>query len=568
MSEHTTFLQLAASSVDFELDTAAARTLAGHLDTCEVCRRTAAALRSDAAALRALPRRAPPPGIASAIMRAARGEARAVRSPLLLLGLGFLLVAALAGAAVGGALIRDLEVQLDDPSPSTAPSLAPTDAAVVAPPANVTLEPSGPPQSEPPSAEPSASTEPSASLEPRLGVEWQILTAEEDQQAAPQAVTAGGPGFVSVGRACDLDPDNPGELLQCRGAVALSSDGVRWRDAPLQAALDVGNVIASSGPQGGMIGVAAGPSGLVGIGYSADGAGTADEQGGVRAAVWSSADGRTWQRVPDDDVFDGARFKDVAATEEGFVIAGAVYGPSVYGAPALRQQPRGAIWTSNNGRDWERVPDGPIFDVGGYLDTGEEPGSGGPRSIAVNRDGIIAAGVVCGDAGQHCMAAFWSGPDGATWKRAVLGEPNTGLSDVAATSSGLVGIGSVRTNQGCGVGPTCTGAVFTSDDGRTWRQTGINVPAGVDPPSEFSEVFVVGERFLAIVADDSSVTPEPTEGQPWLWRSDDGTTWNPVNDGLLASSGPSSFELSVAVGPGRIVIVGDMHSRLFISPPQ
>ncbi len=533
MSEHTAFLRLAATAVDFQLEPADGVALAQHLQGCGACRRASESLRTDAANLRSLPRRSPSPHIAAVVVRAARGEARTGRSPLVL-GLGFLLLAGLAGAVVGGtAIIRSLES--DDPT--VPPSAVPTDAAIVAP----TAEPRSP--------------EPSRDIDPRLGVEWQVVTLENDGRTATSAnaVTATGSDFVAVGRTCRQDP---GGDPQCWGGVQLSSDGLTWESVARQPGLEIGAYYPTSGPGADMIGVAAGSDAIVAIGYAIDGAMTLEQGGTFGPAVWVSTDGRTWHRTPDGGVFEGARFSDVVATADGYVIVGALYDAQYKG------QPRGAIWTSDDGRAWRRVPDGSVFDIGGYQVTGEDPGSGGPQRAIAARDMILSVGAVCNDEGLDCVAAFWSSPDGSSWDRMTLDEPNVVALDVVATADGFVAVGTAGNTAGCGVGLPCTAAVLTSSDGRTWQRTQVDVPEGMIAPDGFSDAVVVGARIIA--------TAEYVEGQGgdlrWLWWSIDGRVWNPVEaipDDLRP--GP------MAAGPDRAVIVpvagGDIRSRFLISPP-
>ena len=156
---------------------------------------------------------------------------------------------------------------------------------------------------------------------------------------------------MAVGRTCQPDP--AGGDAQCWGGVQHSSDGLTWTAVPRQPALEIGFYYPTSGPGADMLGVASRPDAIVAIGYAVDGAPTVDAGGIFRPAVWVSRDGRTWERVPHSAIFDGARFSDVAATDKGFVIVGADYK-----APALQGKPRGAIWTSGDGRAWRRVPDG------------------------------------------------------------------------------------------------------------------------------------------------------------------------------------------------------------------
>ncbi len=537
MSEHTAFLRLAATAVDFHLEPADATALAQHLQGCDRCRPAAESLGADGASLRSLPRRSPSPHIAAAIARAARGDARTGRSPLLMLGLGFLLTAGLAGAVIGGGVIRQA---LESDGPVVSPSAAPTDAAIVLP-----------------STEP-RSAEPGALVDPRLGVEWQVVIRESDGSSgtSANAVTANGPGFVAVGRTCQPDP--AGGDAPCWGGVHLSSDGLTWESVPRQPGLEIGAYYPTSGPGADMIGVAAGPDAIVAIGYAVDGAMTIEAGGVFRPAVWVSDDGRTWERVRDDGVFEGARFSDVVATESGYVIVGAVYDAQ------YRGQPRGAIWTSDDGRAWRRVPDGPIFDIGGYQDTGEDPGSGGPRRLVFAGGTILSVGAVCNDQGLDCVNAFWSSPDGSTWDRVTLDEPNVIALDVAATADGFVAVGVTDNPGGCGLDLVCTAVVFTSADGRIWQRGQVEVPEGLIAPDGFSDAVVVGGRIIAKAYEVDGQAQGFRQGR--LWWSSDGTFWRPA-EGDPAEFGTAHWQ-PIAAGPDRVFLVGDLHGRVLVSPPD
>jgi anti-sigma factor RsiW len=550
MSEHNAFLRLAATAVDFQLDPHEARALGQHLQGCDECRHTAGSLRGDAAALRSLPRRSPPPRIAAAIARAARGEARTTRSPLLLLGLGFLLVAGLAGAVIGGQAIRQA-LESDGPAPT--PGL--TEPAIVVP-----------------SPLPSGTTEPSASPDPRLGVEWQLVTPDGLSHAV-QAVTAGGPGFVAVGRPADggcETPTDQSEPEQCWGGAWISSDGVIWQEAPRQASLEIGAGFPLSGPGSDMIGVAADPDTIVAMGYAMAGAPTTDAGGRLGPAVWTSTDGLRWERVADESMFERARFSDVAATEEGFVIVGAVYGVE----QPLEGEPRGAVWTSVDGREWQRVPDGPIFDIGGYQDTGEDPASGGPRRVTAAGGGITAVGLVCDDQGLDCVTAFWSSPDGSAWERVVLEEPNVEAGDIAATADGFVAVGIESNLGGCGVDLPCTAAVLTSADGRVWRRRQVEVPEGMIAPDYFSDVVVVGGRIIAISNEQEpdGLAESEAPAADALWSSTDGRLWTPLG-GVAADFLRAADWQPIASGPARVAIIGQVRFdpeqvQVLISPPR
>jgi hypothetical protein len=545
MSEHTAFLRLAATAVDFPLEAADTRALAQHIDGCDRCRRAADAFRMDATALRSLPRRSPSPHVAAAIARAARGETRTGRPPLLMLSLGFLLVAGVAGAIVGASALR--QVLLDrQPPPVVAPSAAPSNAIVL--------------------PVPSAAA---PSTDPRLGVEWQLVDSASDgpngEARSAWAVTAGGPGFVAVGTICL--PGAAGAERRCYGAPQLSTSGSSWEGVPPPPGLEVGAYAPTSGPFPGMFGVAARPGAIVSIGYAVDGGKPIGRGGVFRPAVWLSPEGRTWERVPHSAVFEGARFSDIAATDEGFVIVGAVYDAL---APQ-GQLPRGAIWTSQDGRAWGRVPDSPIFDVGGYIITGEDPASGGPRTVTLARGTILSVGAVCNANGLDCRPAFWSSPDGSIWERVVVDQPNMSAADVVETAGGYVAIGSASNATGCGVGlPPCTAVVFTSIDGRAWQAREITTPAGLNTPDAFTDAVAIGGRILAISIEldgQSQVPPaEPVidASGAHFWSSTDGLSWTRIL-GIPDDFGPSSYQ-PIAAGPDRVVIVGDLNARIAVSP--
>jgi hypothetical protein len=306
----------------------------------------------------------------------------------------------------------------------------------------------------------------------------------------------------------------------------------------------------------------------VAIGYAMAGGPTIDAGGRLRPAVWTSPDGLQWERAADESVFQGARFSDVAATPDGFVIVGAVY-EALFQAPG---QPRGAIWTSADGREWQRVPDGPIFDIGGYQVTGEDPGSGGPRRITMAGSSILSVGSVCDEQGLDCVTAFWSSPDGFTWQRVVLAEPNVNAGDVAATADGFVAVGIASNTGGCGVDLRCTAAVFTSPDGRSWQRQQIVVPEGMIAPDAFSDVVVVGGRIIAISVEQERDGLAQSESQDTvaLWWSTDGILWSPVEG--FADFSPA-YRGPIAASPDRIVIIGNLRfdpeeTRVLISPPR
>ena len=113
------------------------------------------------------------------------------------------------------------------------------------------------------------------------------------------AVTTGGPGLVAVG--ADYWPSNLSET-----PVWTSPDGIIWTRVPNDEEVFGGGAWITS--------VTAGGPGLIAVG-GMNGLGTDEE------AVWTSVDGITWSRVPDDDALFGSRVFRVI-DRPGFVAVG------------------------------------------------------------------------------------------------------------------------------------------------------------------------------------------------------------------------------------------------------
>ncbi len=222
--------------------------------------------------------------------------------------------------------------------------------------------------------------------------------------------------------------------------------------------------------------VAVGGPGLVAVGSDGD-----------DAAVWTSADGQIWSRVPDDEaVFGGAGFqgmRDVVVGGPGFVAVGrdsSIVGPDTYAVAA--------VWTSPDGISWSRVThDDAVF--------GRAPGeandifrmtavtTGGPGLVAIGERGGESDRVVVsgGWIADRAVGAVWTSIDGITWSRvphdpAVFGQwPTTsaqsepagwGLSasmrDITPGGPGLVVVGDIYAVGGapapapCGRRPTAS----------------------------------------------------------------------------------------------------------------
>jgi hypothetical protein len=217
------------------------------------------------------------------------------------------------------------------------------------------------------------------------GYTWSRVPHEDDVFGGAwiEAVTVGGPGLVAVG-------GTGGYNTGSDAAVWTSPDGFTWSRVPHDESVfgtDTGQFISD---------VTAGGPGLVAVG-SGGGIGPWDHNNGTHAAVWTSVDGTTWSRVPNDDALlatggNPAPMLSVAAGGPGLVAVG----PDNWTAG----QARTPVWTSPDGFTWTRVPDdeavrGVMFDVI----------AGGPGLIAVGSGGGT----------NRSTPVVWTSVDGITW---------------------------------------------------------------------------------------------------------------------------------------------------------
>jgi hypothetical protein len=279
-----------------------------------------------------------------------------------------------------------------------------------------------------------------------------------------------------------------------------------------------------------MSSVTVGGPGLVAVG----GAGT-------DAAVWTSPDGVTWSRVPNDGaVFTRAGMSSVTAWGLGLVAVG-------------QDEPNAAVWTSPDGVTWSRVPhDEAVF--GGEV--GSICGGAGMSSVTVGGPGLVAVG---SDGSPDCDggsdAAVWTSVDGVTWSRVphdevVFGGETDGyygqsMSSVTAGGPGLVAVGS-------DVGRA---AVWTSRDGVTWSR--VPHDEAVFAGSGMNSVAVGGPGLVAVGQAQNTAA---------VWTSPDGIAWSRVpHDEVVFGGGTDTdndVEISsVTAGAEGLLAVGSDPDR-------
>jgi hypothetical protein len=284
------------------------------------------------------------------------------------------------------------------------------------------------------------------------GFTWSRVTHDEsvfggEGQQQMVSVTAGGPGLVAVG--WDTSEGT------ADAAVWTSVDGISWSRVPG----DEG-VFGGPGEQT-MSSVTVGGPGLVAVG--SDGFYDGVDRGQLGswrrdflgdAAVWTSADGITWSRVPHEaTVFGGEGnqwMDDVTVGGPGLVAVG---GDWSSGARAA------AVWTSIDGMIWSQVTyDDAVF--GGSQVTYDDAVFGGVNAQAMNSVtstglGLVAVGRAwaTSDSGSYTdpdsAASVWASDDGLTWTwmgydEAVFGSEGNSrqfMNSVIATDLGVVAVG-------------------------------------------------------------------------------------------------------------------------------
>lgn len=312
----------------------------------------------------------------------------------------------------------------------------------------------------------------------RVSADFALFGGAGDQ--AMVMVAAGGPGLVGVGY--DFSGGD-GDA-----AVWTSADGLAWSQVPADEA-----VFGGAGDQV-MAALAAGGPGLVAAGY--------DSAGGDRdAAVWVSADGLAWDRVPGDEgVFGGGADQMIWSVTAG--------GPGLVavGHDSSGGDRDGAVWVSADGLVWSRVPADEAVFGGGAHQIIWSVIAGGPGLVAVGDD-------VSGGDGD---AAVWTSPDGLAWSRApaeaaVLGgAADQSMQAVVIGGPGLVAVGFDF------AGGDQDGAAWVSADGLVWSRVSAEEAVLGGENNQFMRRVVAGGPGLVVVGADSFGGER--DGAVWYWR--------------------------------------------------
>lgn len=241
------------------------------------------------------------------------------------------------------------------------------------------------------------------------GITWERTVLDDTLFRRVSAVTSDGTRFVIVGQ--DRDEATSAAAIKSahgRAAVWTSTDGRSWTRVQ-DPALAAGSLIDTmeDPASGGMSDIAAGPAGLVGVGSTCQ-----PNPVGCSPAVWFSTDGTAWQRATLPTL--GGGLGSVIATPTGYVATGGE-------ACDTSARPSGAcpglVLTSADGRTWTRVPfpqDGELGTITAVGDRLFLTAQGATTGVWVSQDGTSWAPAAI----QGGIAPTEPSPEAIRWRLA------------------------------------------------------------------------------------------------------------------------------------------------------
>ena len=223
------------------------------------------------------------------------------------------------------------------------------------------------------------------------GLTWKraAITSKAKSSYVGEIVT-GGPVLLALGQLWD-DPAGP-----ARYAIWTSADGRVWRAADTSALRHAGAEVLD---------VVAGGPGFVAYGREDPSAKTPTTWGkGIGpVAIWTSADGCTWSRVADPGFGPAAEILGMAAGGPGLIAYGQEGGliggeRSPFWRSAWGYGPQwghAAVWTSSDGRRWQKASELPPLDSGNTVTSDPDSRPAGNTivfSVLSVRGGWVALG--------------------------------------------------------------------------------------------------------------------------------------------------------------------------------
>jgi hypothetical protein len=264
-------------------------------------------------------------------------------------------------------------------------------------------------------------------------------------------------------------------------------------------------------------------------------AGGENAWGEVRARLWFSADGETWESVDGGpggplDATGEESVRDVASFADGFVAVG---------SRRVDNDREGVVWWSADGRSWEQ------------LDT---PGLGGPgrqevSSVVDTGAGLVAGGYADGG-GEAAVAVTWTSPDARTWAGSAGGplplyeDSRDDIEDMTVRSMTVDGSGVLAAG-----GSKWRPHVWRSvDGGQSWQP---------QPPPVHGEVFQDGVQIVD-VASSASVPAVAIGSGPAVLRLT--ARWQDVTSDAFPRGGAQPFASAVADSPDVTIAAGGRYT--------
>ncbi|MER7546481.1 hypothetical protein ABTW95_26090 [Spirillospora sp. NPDC127506] len=243
------------------------------------------------------------------------------------------------------------------------------------------------------------------------------------------------------------------------------------------------------------------------------------------AVLWTSRDGRTWERLPAgaaQPFGKGTRVKEVHAAPDGFIAIGSTSRKGDF------SDAEPAVWTSADGRTWQ-------IRSGGRLDLPVRKGEVTLVTAAASGGVLLLEGVHRPDPKKPARSRkVWRSEDGGgTWTESIIPVPKGGSRGMMI-GGGANGFLAVREVKG-------GGQFFSSTDGKKWTKVAKLDVSGY-------------KRVEAVLSDDQGFAAIVVRGRDRLVsRSADGRSWKdagtvPLQRGTTVRGAALAGGQSIMVG--------------------
>jgi hypothetical protein len=279
----------------------------------------------------------------------------------------------------------------------------------------------------------------------------------------------------------------------------------------------------------------------------------------VRPIVVTSGNGTTWQSADGESVFSGPgiTLHGAAASSSGYVVAGGQAFPAST-----------TTKTTGKGKHKKTVKhtvaahsDAVIYYSSGLtgwttvLNNGSGGGTHLVNAVTANGAGFVAVGSI-GDA-----PSVWTSPDGRTWKQSPLSPPTgataAALQQVSAHGKMIVATGTETTSSG-----SAPFAEYSTDGGTLWQPEHLSAPAS---PATVTALAAAGKGFVAVgtagpLGSQHVVVWWTTTGFSWKTIQPHGTGMNSPGSQAITALAASGSTLT---GTGYLVDATGEHPTLW-----